>query len=203
MSTDSNRDGQRERPGFRLNQALRSCADWIVSGPDEQPSDIQNQLLHHSLTKTRTLVVAVVGSALMASVAAAITSAPWAYAWLLAELVLGSIRLWLMNTFVKAEASGRNGNSIAPILAGLASFTVLSAGCYQCVASGQWPLISMSGIGLATLIGASLVTQRGHSALRLHPDMHIDGAIFARDPDFADPSSVHHRHSAAAICLAA
>jgi diguanylate cyclase (GGDEF)-like protein len=154
MSIDKNRDRRRLRSAFRLNRALLGCSDWLVAGPHAQPADIQNQLLHQSLTKTKTLVVSVVASSLTASVAAIMTAAPWAYAWLLAELVLGGIRLSLMNALVRAEASGRNGNTIAPIFAGLAAFIVLSAGCYLCVASGQWPLISMSGIGLASLIGA-------------------------------------------------
>jgi diguanylate cyclase len=154
MSTGLDQDGQRTRLGLRLSQALHNCVDWLVSGPSPQPADIKNQLLHQSLTKARTLVIAVTASVLLATVAAVMTAAPWAYAWVLAELLFGAIRLNLMNALVKAEAAGRNGNTTAPILAGLVSFSVLSAGCFQCVVSGQWPLISMSGIGLASLIGA-------------------------------------------------
>jgi diguanylate cyclase (GGDEF)-like protein len=111
-------------------------------------------LLRQSLTKARTLVVSVVASSLMASVAAAMTSAAWAYAWLLAELVVGTFRIASTNAFVKAETSGRTGSSLATIFGGLVSFIIISAGGYQCVASGQWPLIAMAGMGLATLIGA-------------------------------------------------
>jgi diguanylate cyclase (GGDEF)-like protein len=153
MSIESDHDQQRRRSGSHLNRALQRCVDWLVADPNAHPPDIQDQLLHQSLTKTKTLVVAVVASALLASVVAVITAAPWAYAWVLAEFFFGGIRLALMHAFLKAEAAGRNSSAIAPIFAAMASFSVLSAGCYQCVASGQWPLISMAGIGLASLIG--------------------------------------------------
>jgi diguanylate cyclase (GGDEF)-like protein len=153
MPIGSDRDQQRKRPGFR-HRALHACVDWLVAGTDAQPPDIQSQLLHQSLAKTKTLVVAVIASSLVAAVVAAMTAAMWAYAWLLAELFIGGIRISLMNAFLRAEATGQRANSIAPIFAGLVSFSVVSAGCYQCVASGQWPLISMAGIGLASLIGA-------------------------------------------------
>src|SRR5665647_1697388 len=155
MSTGLGRGLQPKRSNSHLNRALHGCVDWLVAGLEAHPPDIQDQLLHQSLTKTKTLVVAVVASLLLASVVAAMTAAPWAYAWVLAELFFGGIRLALMHAFMKAKAAGRNRNAVAPILAGLASFSVLSAGCYQCVASGQWPLISMAGIGLASLVGGS------------------------------------------------
>jgi diguanylate cyclase (GGDEF)-like protein len=154
MVAGLDQDGQRTRPGLRVSRALHGCIDWLISGPNPQPADIQNELLHQSLTKTRTLVIAVTASFLLAAVAAAMTGAPWAYAWVLAEFLIGAIRLYLMNALVKAEAAGQNGNTTAPIIAGFVSFSVLSAACFQCVVSGQWPLISMSGIGLASLIGA-------------------------------------------------
>jgi diguanylate cyclase len=151
MSPDPDR---REPPGFRLSRALRCAVNWIVSSPGARPPDVQRVLLRQSLAKTRTLVVSVMASSLMASVAAVMTAATWAYAWLLAELVVGSFRLVSMSAFVKAETSGQTGNSVAPVFGGLTSFIIISAGGYQCVASGQWPLIGMAGMGLATLIGA-------------------------------------------------
>ena len=154
MPIDPDRQARRKPPALRLDRALCDFADWIVSSPDAQPADIQSQLLHQSLTKTRTLIVSVVATSLLASVAVVMTAALWAYIWLLAELVLGSIRLLSMNGFVKAEASGRAGSRCAPVFAGLTSFIVISAGSWQCVVSGEWLLISMTGIGLATLIGA-------------------------------------------------
>jgi diguanylate cyclase (GGDEF)-like protein len=146
--------GRRKRLRFQPNRALHRCIDWVVDSPTPQPSDIQSQLLHQSLTRTRTLVISIMASAMTASVAAAMTLAPWAFAWLSTELVLGGIRLILTHALVKAEASGRRGNTIAPILAGSTNFMVISAGCCLCVVSGQWPLILMTGIGLASLIGA-------------------------------------------------
>jgi diguanylate cyclase (GGDEF)-like protein len=153
-SLGSDRDQQHKPPRFWLNQALHGCVDWLVASPQEQPRDIQNQLLHQSLTKTRTLMVSVVATSLMASIAVVLTAAPWAYAWLLAELLIGCIRLSLMSAFAKAEASGRDRNIIGPVLAGLAAFVVVSAGGYQCVESGQWALISMSAMSIAILVGA-------------------------------------------------
>jgi hypothetical protein len=95
---------------------LHRGIDWLLSGPDPQPADIRSQLLHQSLTKTRTLVIAVMAQPLTAAVAAAMTAAPWAYAWLLAEIVIGAIRLCLMNALVKAEASGRPRQAAPGIL---------------------------------------------------------------------------------------
>ena len=146
--------GRREPPGFRLDRALRGCAGWIVYSPGAQPPDIQRALLRQSLTKARTLAVSVVASSLMAAVAVLMTAAAWAYLWLLAELVVGSFRIASTNAFVKAETSGRAGNSLAPIFGALVSFIIISAGAYQCVASGEWPLIAMAGMGIASLIGA-------------------------------------------------
>jgi hypothetical protein len=128
---------RREPPGFWLSRALRRCADWIVYSPGAQPPDIQRVLLRQSLAKARTLVVSVVASSLMASVAVVMTAAVWAYVWLLAELVVGSFRIASTNAFVRAETSGRTGNSLAPIFGALVSFIIISAGGYHCVASGE------------------------------------------------------------------
>jgi diguanylate cyclase (GGDEF)-like protein len=152
-ATPLNRD-RRKPPGFWLGRALRNCADWIVYSPGAQPPEIQRMLLRQSLTKAWTLVVSVVASSLIASVAVLMTAAVWAYVWLLAELVVGSFRIASTNAFVKAETSGRTGNSLAPIFGALVAFIIISAGAYQCVASGEWPLIAMAGMGIATLIGA-------------------------------------------------
>jgi len=149
----SGRDQKRKRSSARLNRTSRRCIDWLAGGFEAQPPEIQHRLLHQSLARTKTLVVVVTASVLLATLVAVMTAAPWAYAWVLAELLFGGIRLALMRAFLKAEATGRDRNAITPILAGLASFSVLSAGCYQCVASGQWPLISMAGIALASMIG--------------------------------------------------
>ena len=147
------RDQKRKRSSARLNRTSRRCVDWLAGGFAAQPPEIQHRLLHQSLARTKTLVVVVTASVLLATLVAMMTAAPWAYAWVLAELLFGGIRLALMRAFLKAEAAGRDRNAITPILAGLASFGVLSAGCYQCIASGQWPLIAMAGIGLASMIG--------------------------------------------------
>ena len=128
--------------------------DWLLADPRSQHDDIRTELLHQRSSKTKTLVVAVLGSLLIASIAAGLTGAKWAYAWVLAEVVLGSIRMSLMmNALANAKAGKRNATTIAPVWAGLTSVILISAGCYQCVGSGNLLLILMAGIGLANLIG--------------------------------------------------
>jgi diguanylate cyclase (GGDEF)-like protein len=126
---------------------------WVVAGPRPEPPEIQNKLLHHSMRNKNTLVVVHLSMAVMASVAIAITEQAWAYAWLLAEVVLGGIRLSIHFAHKEAEASGKNGNVIAPIVTGLVWAGVLSAAAYQCVASGEWLLILLAGCSLASVIG--------------------------------------------------
>jgi diguanylate cyclase (GGDEF)-like protein len=148
-STNSALAGQPPRPSF----GLQGCVDWLLASPG-QPDDISKELLHQRTNKTKTLVVAVVASLLIASIAAGLTGATWAYAWMLAEMVLGSTRIFLMmKALAKAKSGQRSEATIAPIWAGLASVILISAGCYQCVGSGILPLALMAGIGLANLIG--------------------------------------------------
>jgi len=126
---------------------------WIIAGPQPQPADVQKKLLHGSIRKKNTLIVVHLSMAVMASIAIFITDQVWAYAWLLAEFVLGSIRLAIHVAFERAEAGSRNGNAITPIVLGLVWASVLSAAAYQCVASGEWLLILLAGSGLASVIG--------------------------------------------------
>ena len=138
----------------RLWSHLQGCVDWLLDGPLPQPDDIRNELLQQRTNKTKTFVVAVLASLLIASVAAALTGAAWAYAWMLAELVLGSTRIYLMmRALAQAKADRRIAPNITPIWAGLTSVILISAGCYQCVGSGILPLVLMAGIGLANLVG--------------------------------------------------
>jgi diguanylate cyclase (GGDEF)-like protein len=140
--------GPPPRPWLLLHRGI----DWLLAGP--QPDDIRNELLHQRTNKTRTLLVAIFASLLIASIAAGLTGAKWAYAWVLAELVLGGTRIYLMaSAIAKAKKARRTVTNISPIWAGLASVILISAGCYQCVGSGVLPLILMAGIGLANLIG--------------------------------------------------
>jgi len=133
---------------------LQGCADWLLAGPLPQPDDIRNTLLQQRTNKTKTFVVAVLASLLIASIAAALTGAAWAYTWMLAELVLGSTRIYLMmKAIAQAKADRRIAPNITPIWAGLTSVILISAGCYQCVGSGILPLVLMAGIGLANLVG--------------------------------------------------
>ena len=133
---------------------LRACVDWLLAGLHPEPDDVRNELLHQRTSKTRTLAVAIFASLLTATIAAALTGATWAYAWVAAELALGGIRIYLMMKDVaKAKAAQRTGTTIAPIWAGLASAILISAGCYQCVGSGVLPLILLAGVGIANLVG--------------------------------------------------
>ncbi len=133
---------------------LRRCVDWLLAGLHPEPEEIRNELLHQRASKTKTLAVAIFASLLTATIAAGLTGALWAYAWVAAEVVLGIIRIYLMMKDVaKAKAAQRTGTTIAPIWAGLASSILISAGCYQCVGSGVLPLILMAGIGTASLVG--------------------------------------------------
>jgi diguanylate cyclase (GGDEF)-like protein len=133
---------------------LQGCVDWLLAGPLPLPDDIRSELLQQRTNKTKTFVVAVLASLLIASIAAALTGAAWAYAWMLAELVLGSTRIYLMmKALAQAKADRRIAPNITPIWAGLTSVILISAGCYQCVGSGILPLALMAGIGLANLVG--------------------------------------------------
>ncbi|CAN5284610.1 GGDEF domain-containing protein [soil metagenome] len=132
---------------------LQDCIDWLLAAPRAQPDEIGKELLHQRISKTKTLVVAVLGSLFLAAIAAALTGAAWAWAWLAAEVVLGSIRIYLLTKGLARARSGHPVKTIAPVWAGLTSMVLISVGCYQCVVSGNLPLILMAGIGLANLIG--------------------------------------------------
>src|SRR6266702_8428464 len=134
--------GQPQQPWL----PLQACVDWLLAGPRPQPDDIHNELLQQRTNKTKTLVVAVLASLLIASIAAALTGAAWAYAWMLAELVLGSTRIYLMmKALARAKANPRVAANVTPVWAGLTSVILISAGCYQCVGSGILPLALMAG----------------------------------------------------------
>ncbi len=142
------------RQGATVWDRLSSrVVDWLVSGPMPQPYDVQVQLLHHSLTKKTTLLVVIFAMSLLASVAVFLTERPWAYAWLIAEIIMGIIRISIQIGFERAETAGRNGNALAAMAAGLAWGVVVSAATYQCVMSGEWILILLSGICLAGMAG--------------------------------------------------
>lgn len=133
---------------------VQSCVDWLLAGLHPEPEDVRKELLNQRARKTKTLAVAIFASLLIATIAAALTHATWAYAWVGAELVLGTIRVYLMmKDIAKARAAQWTGTTITPIWAGLASVILISAGCYQCVISGELPLILMAGIGIANLVG--------------------------------------------------
>src|ERR1700682_1636575 len=106
-STASAPAGQPQRLWFHM----QGCVDWLLAGPLPLPDDIRNELLQQRTNKTKTFVVAVLASLLIASIAAALTGAAWAYAWMLAELVLGSTRIYLM---MRALAPAEGEPQIGP-----------------------------------------------------------------------------------------
>src|SRR5437899_12403355 len=127
-STASAPAGQPQRRWFHL----QGCVDWLLASPLPQPDDIRNELLQQRTNKTKTLVVAVLASLLIASIAAALTGAAWAYTWMLAELVLGSTRIYLMmKALAEAKKNARAAANVAPVWAGLTSVILISAGCFQ------------------------------------------------------------------------
>ena len=133
---------------------MRGCVDWLLAGSPQDPDEIRDELLQQRASKTRTLAVAIFASLLISTIAAALTEAEWAYAWVAAEVMLGSIRIYLMMKDVaKAKGAQYTGTTMAPIWTGLASIVLISAGCFQCVRSGNLALILMAGIGIANLIG--------------------------------------------------
>jgi diguanylate cyclase len=146
-------DSIRERFEMSQNRYARRAADWLVGNADRQPYGIRRQLLRNSLMKKKTLVVGIFVTTFMALTAAAISGHSWAYVWLLAEVFLGGVRFAFLNSFEKAEAHGKVGDAIAPVVAGLVWVIVLSAAYYLCVASGEWILILLAGIGLAGILG--------------------------------------------------
>jgi diguanylate cyclase (GGDEF)-like protein len=152
MSPGSDHNEQPKRSGLQPGHALRRCAGWVLAATDASP-EIQSDLVRQSLTKPKTLVAAAAGSTLLAASAAAMSGESWAYLWLLAQVAVGGIRLLVMVAFLRAEASGRNGNTVVSVAAGLLFFSVFAAGCCQCIVSGEWPLILMAGVAIASLMG--------------------------------------------------
>lgn len=143
------------QPPTAWTRFSRGFIAWIIAGPRPQPADVQKKLLDSSVEKKRTLIVIHLSMAGAASTAIFVTGQLWSYAWLLAELVLGTIRLGIHIAFERAEAHHGGGNAIAPIMVGLVRAIVLSAAAYLCVASGEWLLILLAASGLATVIGGT------------------------------------------------
>jgi diguanylate cyclase len=141
------------QPPTAWTRFSRRFLAWIIAGPRPQPAEVQKKLLHNSMRKKNTLIVVHLSMAVVASTAIFITGQLWAYAWLLAEIVLGTIRLAIHVAFDRAEARNGNGNAITPIVVGLVWTSVLSAAACLCVASGEWLLILLAGTSLASVIG--------------------------------------------------
>src|SRR3981189_3121739 len=104
MSTASAPAGQPQRLWFYLQGGV----DWLLAGPIPQPDDIRNELLQQRTNKTKTLVVAVLAYLRIASIDAALTGAAWAYAWMLAQVIVESLELRLIMKYMgRARADRR------------------------------------------------------------------------------------------------
>jgi diguanylate cyclase len=141
------------RPDPRWSRYSRRFIEWMISGRRPQPHHIQIELLRHSLNKKNTLIVLTFAMMLVAFVAVVVTGEVWAYAWLLAEPLLGYAKLGFQTKFERENASGKAGDAAAPIFAGLAGGIVLGVAGYECVASGNWFLMLLSGICLGGMVG--------------------------------------------------
>jgi diguanylate cyclase len=154
-------DSIRERFEISANRYAGRAADWLVGNADGQSPAIQWRLLHHSMMKKKTLVFGIFVMTFMALTAATISGRVWAYAWLLAEVFLGGVRLAVQNSFEEAEACGKTGNATAHVVAGLIWVFVLTVAYCQCVASGEWILILLAGIGVAGFLGVTSFRNAG------------------------------------------
>jgi|GEM_PF-1380358 len=126
---------------------------WLINGPQPQPRSITHRLLLHGLTRKRTLVLAILSTTLLTIVAAAMTGAAWAYAWVLIELAFGVARYGALDRLQKARVSGQAGDAMLPLYVGLCWGISYSVGCALCVLSGEWPLIMLAGMVIAGVAG--------------------------------------------------
>jgi diguanylate cyclase (GGDEF)-like protein len=86
-------------------------------------------------------------------VAAYFTGALWAYIWLGIDLSLNLARLIAVTSLQRATASGRKGNTTAPIVLALIWSVTFAIGCALCVRSGDLVLTLLAGIVVAGLAG--------------------------------------------------
>jgi diguanylate cyclase (GGDEF)-like protein len=126
---------------------------WLISGRRPQPAPIIQKLLLQSQAKLPTLVLAIAGTTLTVGIAAYFTGALWAYIWLGIDLSLNCARLTAVVSLQRATASGRDGNTTAPIVLALIWSVTFAIGCAMCVRSGDLVLTLLAGIVVAGLAG--------------------------------------------------
>jgi diguanylate cyclase (GGDEF)-like protein len=135
--------------------------DWLLSGTDARSAEVHAQLLQHGQLGRSTLVILTLSMSLIASTAIALTGESWAWAWLLAELLIGAAKLSAQNSVEKAVHAGKMPSITGLIVAGLSGAIVLGIAGYQSVASGNMVLIVLCGISLAGMIGGASVRGAG------------------------------------------
>jgi diguanylate cyclase len=141
--------------------------DWIVAGKEERFPAVRAQLLHHSLLKSAIIFVIMLSMSLAACAAIVITGEPWASVWLVAELFIGCSKLSSQLNYEKHRSRGGDGDARGPVLGALAGGVVLGVAGYQCVASGNWLLILLSGICLAALVSGTAARSAGTPRLAI------------------------------------
>ena len=139
---------------------VQRTLNWLLSGTDARSPQVQAHLLQHGQLSQTTLVILTLSTSLIAFTAIALTGAAWAFAWLLAELLIGAAKLSAQNSVEKAAHAGETP-STGLIVAGLSGAMVLGIAGYQSVASGNLVLIVLSGICLAGMIGGASVRGAG------------------------------------------
>ena len=140
---------------------VQRTLNWLLSGTDARSPQVQAHLLQHGQLSQTTLVILTLSTSLIAFTAIALTGAAWAFAWLLAELLIGAAKLSAQNSVEKAAHAGETPSVTGLIVAGLSGAMVLGIAGYQSVASGNLVLIVLSGICLAGMIGGSSVRGAG------------------------------------------
>ncbi|NVN86596.1 MAG: GGDEF domain-containing protein [Rhodopseudomonas sp.] len=126
---------------------------WLTSGHRPQPAPVVERLLLQSQAKLPTLVLAIAGTTVTVIAAAYFTGALWASVWLGVDLSLNFARLIAVGSLQRATASGRKGNTTAPIVLALTWSVTFAIGCAMCVRSGDPVLTMLAGIVVAGLTG--------------------------------------------------
>jgi diguanylate cyclase (GGDEF)-like protein len=135
--------------------------NWITAGNEERCPAVRAQLLHHSLLKSSILVVIALSMSLAACAAIVITGESWAYVWLVAELFIGCAKLSSQLNYASDRNCGRPGDVTGAVVSALVGGVVLGLAGYQCVASGSWLLILLSGICLAAMVSGTAARSAG------------------------------------------
>lgn len=135
--------------------------DWIVAGSEKRHPRVREQLLHHSLLKSAVLFVVMLSMSMAACAAIVITGESWALVWLAAEVFIGCAKLSSQLNYEHDRSHGRDGDASGAVIYALIGSAVLGIAGFQCVASGNWLLILLSGLCLASLVSGTAARSAG------------------------------------------